>query len=462
MATVIMPQLGESVTEGTILQWLKQPGEAVQLDDPLCEIETEKVTAELPSPFEGTMGAIHVPEGETVEVGAALCDVVEAGVSSVPAEPRVQPAAHAPPENGDDDDLPLPRGNGWSGGPMAIPKEDQTWAEPTPLTEDGPPPKQRVVAVPAAAPARATPATGDRASFYSPAVLRLAHEHGLDLASIPGSGDGGRVTKRDVEAAVASGGTAKREPPEAALAGPVAQPVQQPPAPADEPRRSEGTPVALSATRRTIAARLTKSNLEAPQAWTMAEADVTALVRRREQERTQFERLGIKLTLFPYFVEAVCMALREVPELNARWEGDQLVRYEALNLGVAVAAPHGLVVPVLRDAGSLSTEGLARAIEDLADRARARKLRVEDIEGGTFTVNNTGSFGSIASKPIVNHPEVGIVTFERAVQRPVVANDAIAIRWMANVCLSFDHRALDGLEAGRFLAALKEALEAPA
>jgi 2-oxoisovalerate dehydrogenase E2 component (dihydrolipoyl transacylase) len=345
---------------------------------------------------------------------------------------------------------------------MAIPKEDQTWAEPTPLTEDAPPPKQRVVSVPAAATSRPAPVSAARASFYSPAVLRLAHEHGLDLASIRGSGDGGRVTKRDVEASIAESALERRGPPATPPGEPAARPVQRPSAPAEAPRRPDGTPVTLSATRRTIAARLTKSNLEAPQAWTMVEADVSGLVRRREQERQQFERLGIKLTLFPYFVEAVCAALREAPELNARWEDEQLVRYEALNLGVAVAAPHGLVVPVLRDAGSLSTEGLARAIEDLAERARDRKLRVEDIEGGTFTVNNTGSFGSIASKPIVNHPEVGIVTFERAVQRPIVLNDAIAVRWMANVCLSFDHRALDGLEAGRFLAALKQALEVPA
>jgi 2-oxoisovalerate dehydrogenase E2 component (dihydrolipoyl transacylase) len=216
----------------------------------------------------------------------------------------------------------------------------------------------------------------------------------------------------------------------------------------------------LSPTRRTIAARLVKSNLEAPQAWTMVEADVTGLVRRREAERERFERAGVHLTLFHYFVEAVCKALRDVPALNARWEGDDLVRYDRINLGIAVAAESGLVVPVLKDAGSLSLEGIARAVNDLADRARARRLKVEDIEGGTFTVNNTGAFGSIASKPIVNHPEVGIVTFERAVQRPVVRDEAIAIRWMANCCLSFDHRALDGLEAGRFLETLKAALEA--
>jgi 2-oxoisovalerate dehydrogenase E2 component (dihydrolipoyl transacylase) len=193
----------------------------------------------------------------------------------------------------------------------------------------------------------------------------------------------------------------------------------------------------------------------------MVEADVTALVRRREAELPRYERAGLRPTLFHYFIEAVCVALREVPILNARWEGGELIRYDVLNLGVAVAAEHGLVVPVLKDAGSLSLEGITRAVTDLAERARTRRLALADVEGGTFTVNNTGAFGSIASKPIVNPPEVGMVTFERAVQRPVVVGDAIAIRWMANCCLSFDHRALDGLEAGRFLSRLKQALESP-
>ena len=229
--------------------------------------------------------------------------------------------------------------------------------------------------------------------------------------------------------------------------------------PATSPSTEAFTVVTLSPTRRTIAEHLTKSNLEAPQAWTMVEADITGLVRRRDRDKAGFEQMGVKLTLLPYFAQAVCAALRDVPALNARWEGPELRRYSALNLGIAVAAEQGLVVPVIHDAQALSLEGLAAHIADLAERARTRKLRIEDIQGGTFTVNNTGAFGSIASKPIVNHPEVGIVTMERAVQRPVVVDDAIAIRWMVNVCLSFDHRALDGLEAGRFLATLKAELE---
>jgi 2-oxoisovalerate dehydrogenase E2 component (dihydrolipoyl transacylase) len=220
--------------------------------------------------------------------------------------------------------------------------------------------------------------------------------------------------------------------------------------------------VTLSPTRRTIAEHLTRSNVEAPQAWTMVECDVTGLVARRSREKDRFKQVeGIDLTLLPYFTAAVCEALGEYPMLNARWADGELRRYRALNVAIAVATEHGLVTPVIKDAGDLSVSGLAKKIADLSQRAHARKLRVEDIELGTFTVNNTGSFGSIASKPIVNAPQVGIVTLERVVKRPVVlADDAIAVRSMVNVCLSFDHRALDGFEAGGFLAALKAKLEA--
>lgn len=429
MATVNMPQLGESVTEGTILKWLKQPGEPVALDDPLCEIETEKVTAELPSPFEGVMGAIHVPEGETVDVGAALCDVAEAATAALPATPV---------------GVLSPATGGWTGGPMAIPPDE----EPAGASVNGAVTVARPVQ---AAAVRHSPEHRER--FYSPAVLRLAGEHRVDLAAIVGSGIGGRVTRKDVERFLAA------PPVIAASNAPAASALVR--ASGDRPGQRYEV-VQLSPTRRTIAEHLKRSNLEAPQAWTMVEADVTGLVRLREREKSRFaEQVGVELTLLPYFTRAVCEALREFPMLNARWEGEELRRYQSLNVGIAVAAEQGLVVPVIHEAGDLSVEGLARAISDLAARARSRKLRVEDIEGGTVTVNNTGAFGSIASKPIVNTPQVAIVTMERVVKRPVVvADEAIAVRAMLNVCLSFDHRALDGLEAGGFLAALKARLEA--
>ena len=436
MTTVTMPQLGESVTEGTIIAWLKQPGDPVALDDSLCEIETEKVTAELPSQFEGTMGEILVQQGETVEVGMPLCTVLEGAPGAAPS-----PNGHAKPA----------APGAWSGGPMAIPPDEDSSATPPAVGVATAPPSARAVLAPAAG---VTRKPDNRERFYSPVVMRLAQEHAIDLSTLHGSGIGGRVTRKDVEAAIAHPATAKLAPERAA--GPaVTLPPQQ---------RSAGAYVAvpLSATRRTIAENLKRSNLEAPQAWTMVEADVTPLVKLRAQEKDRFlKQEGVDLTLLPYFTAAVCETLREFPMLNARWEGDELRHYQALDIGIAVASEHGLVVPVIHNAGDLSIAGLARRIADLSQRAHARKLRIEDIEGGTFTVNNTGSFGSIASKPIVNHPQVAIVTMERVVKRPIVRDDdAIAVRSMMNVCLSFDHRAMDGLEAGGFLAALKRRLEA--
>ncbi|MXW25537.1 MAG: 2-oxo acid dehydrogenase subunit E2 [Dehalococcoidia bacterium] len=412
MATITMPQLGESVTEGTVLQWLKQPGDTVALDEPICEIETEKVTAELPSPFEGALGEILVPEGETVEVDAPLCTILETAASA--------------PE-------PAP-------GPAAAP-------EPASVAAEAPAPG----------------VDGSRAGVYSPVVQRLAAKHEIDLTAIAGSGRGGRVTRKDVQAIID-----EREREAAAADGipPAAAPLPLPegevvPTPeiATVAASDAYDVVPLSATRRKIGENMVRSTTEAPQAWMMVEADVTGLVDLRARERERF--VGVDLTYLPYFASTVAHTLTDFPELNARWHGDELRRYRRVNLGIAIATERGLVVPVVPNARDLSVAGLARRIDDLVTRAHAGKLRLEDIEEGTFTVNNTGAFGSIASKPIVNHPQVGIVTMERVVRRPIVVEgDAIAIRSMMNVALSFDHRALDGAEAGGFLAALKERLEA--
>lgn len=438
MTIVTMPQLGESVTEGTILKWMKQPGEPVELDDSLCEIETEKVTAELPSPFAGTMGKILVPEGETVEVGAELCEVDE---GDVPASAGAGAAKKADGR--------------WAGGPMSIPPDEAPTAAAVAtnggLEQKAPAPARELAASGGGRPSR----PDSRERFYSPVVMRLAQEHNLDLATVTGSGVGGRITRRDVEAHVQDPGKAPQKAAAATTETARKAPVAPRPAGSFEV-------VAMTPTRRAIAENLKRSNIEAPQAWTMVEADVTNLVRLRTREKERFQQQeGIDLTLLPYFTAAVCEALREFPMLNARWEGEELRRYHDLNISIAVAAETGLVTPVVHNAGDLSVSGLAKQIADLAQRAHSRKLRLEDIEGGTFTVNNTGSFGSIASKPIVNYPQVAIVTMERVVKRAVVtADDAIAVRQMVNLCLSFDHRAMDGLEAGSFLAALKRKLEA--
>ncbi|MEP7215241.1 MAG: dihydrolipoamide acetyltransferase family protein [Anaerolineaceae bacterium] len=434
MTTVTMPQLGESVTEGTILAWMKQPGDPVALDDPLCEIETEKVTAELPSPYEGVMGEILVPQGETVDVGVALCTVLENVVAG-------------PPVSADGHQAPTAKAGSWSGGPMSIPP-DEVAVDEAAVAAPKVAPARTLARGPVVAVGRPSTNPDQRERFYSPAVMRLAQEHSVDLSTLQGSGIGGRVTRKDVDAAIQSPASA-----------PAAAAPRQ--APAAVPGAAY-TIVPLTPTRRTIAENLKRSNLEAPQAWTMVEADVTGLVRLRAREKDAFlQQEGVELTLLPYFTLAVCETLREFPMMNARWQGDELRHYRALDIGIAVASEHGLVVPVIHGAGDLSLAGLARRIVDIAQRAQTRKLRLEDIEGGTFTVNNTGSFGSIASKPIVNYPQVGIVTMERVVKRAVVRDDdAIAVRSIVNVCLSFDHRALDGVEAGGFLAALKRRLEA--
>ena len=411
MATITMPQLGESVTEGTILRWMKHPGDRVELDDPLCEIETEKVTAELPSPYAGVMGAIVADEGETVPVGAVLCDLNE----DVPSSP--------------------PSG-GWTGGPMAIPPERPTHDSPV---------RSAAPAATVAPPTTPRADPGDRSSILSPIVARLARERGIDLATIQGSGAGGRVTRKDLDSQVAT-------PPPAPEATVLATP---------PPAAGPFVTISLSPTRRRIAENLTHSSRDIPQAWTMVEVDVTGLVARRARERAQLEATtGGPVTLLPYFVEAVCRALQAHPALNGTFVDGTIQRSNAVNAGIAVAAESGLVVPVISHAGELSVAGLAARLRDLVDRARERKLRIEDVEGGTITINNTGAFGSIASKPLVNPPQVAIVTMERAARRLIVRDDdSLAIRTMMNVCLSFDHRALDGAEAGAFLAALRALIE---
>ncbi len=415
MATVTMPQLGESVTEGVVLQWFKQPGEAVALDEPLCEIETEKVAAELPSPYEGELGEILTEAGETVAVDAPLCTIIEVASESAAAMPEP-----------DDDGGASAEASG-------------------------------------AAPAPAPAPDASRAGVYSPVVQRLAAKHEIDLGGIAGSGRGGRVTRKDVQAVID-----ERERAAAAADG-VPPAAAAPPLPEGEvvPAPERATVAAGAAydvvprspTRRKIGENMARSTREAPQAWMLVEVDVSGLVALRTRERERFA--GVDLTYLPYFASTVAQTLTDFPELNARWQGEELRRYRRVNLGVAIATERGLVVPVIPNARDLSVAGLARRIDDLVSRAHAGKLRIEDMEEGTFTVNNTGAFGSIASKPIVNHPQIGIVTMERVVRRPVVVEgDAIAIRAMMNVALSFDHRALDGAEAGAFLATLKERLEA--
>lgn len=411
MPDVKMPQLGESVTEGTLGKWLKQPGEPVGKYEPLVEVITDKVNAEIPSDFEGVMREILVQEGETVHVGTVICRITEAG-EAVSSQPTQQ-------------ETPVPMTE-------AAPDVPSFSVQPT------------VPAVPVAA--VEFPAAHAR---YSPAVVRLAQENGVDLTRVTGSGDGGRVTRKDLQTYLAT-----RSQVPSATPVPVASQRSAVSA-GGEDEIIIPTPV-----RKTIARRMVESKHNAPHAWTMMEADVTSLVAVRNVAKADFKRKeGIDLTFLPFFIKATAEALKQYPLVNAAWVDDTIHVKKHIHISIAVATDDALVVPVIHDADRLSIAGLAHAVNDLAARARSGKLAMADVQGGTFTVNNTGAFGSILSQPIINAPQAAILSLESIVKRPVVVNDAIAIRSMVNLCLSLDHRVLDGWISGQFLQAIKARLQ---
>jgi 2-oxoisovalerate dehydrogenase E2 component (dihydrolipoyl transacylase) len=412
LAQIKMPQLGESVTEGTVDHWLKQEGDFVKRDEPLVEVVTDKVNAEIPSPFEGKLVKISAGEGETVRVGAVIGQIEVAGAGT-PAAPTARETGVAP-------------------------------AEESPVPAAG-----RAPATPIA-PARGEDGNGERARL-SPAVRKLAAEHGIDAASLRGSGMGGRVTRDDVLAAVES------RPPAAAPAARPAAPAPPKGAPLDGTREEL---VKLSVMRKSIAEHMVRSLATSPHAWTLQEVDVTNLVRYRDAEKESFKtRHGVALTYLPFVVQVVCDVIKQYPWLNSTWTDEGVVLKRYINMGIAVSIPDGLIVPVLKDADHRGFTDLVRALNDLIDRARTKQLKVEDVQGGTFTLNNTGATGSVASQPIINQPQAAILTTESIVKRPVVINDAIAVRSMMNMCLTFDHRIVDGMMAGQFLSAIKKRLE---
>jgi 2-oxoisovalerate dehydrogenase E2 component (dihydrolipoyl transacylase) len=433
---VTMPQLGESVTEGTITRWLKVEGDEVEIDEPLAEVDTDKVNAELPSPVAGKIEKLLVSEGTTVDVGTEIVLVATDGNSA---------ATEAPPQENVADAAPTEE----------FPAAD---TEAQPVSGE-------------VKPARTSRSEEDghgeiedaetlRLKRSSPVVRRLAEEHNVEIAEIPGSGTGGRVTRKDIEGYIEEG-KAERE---AKREEPAPQRVAAP-EPAPEPERVpvyEGDSVRdLTGIRRAIANRMASSKREAPHAWSMVEVDMSGLVALREREKAAFvEREGVKLTYLPFIVKAVVESLKENPVLNSVWDGDRIILRKRINIGVAVDLEDALIVPVIPDADELNITGLTRRIDDLVGRARAGELGTEDITGGTFTVNNPGSLGSVVSTPIINYPQAAILSAEAIVKRPVVLNDAIAIRSMMNLEVSFDHRVLDGGAALRFLNTVKGRLEA--
>ena len=410
LAQIKMPQLGESVTEGTVDKWLKHEGDFVKRDEPIVEVVTDKVNAEIPSPFEGKLVKISATEGDVVRVGAVIAQIEVAGAGTP------QPAAEAPTT---------------STAPAAAPARVSA---PAPVQ--------------APAPARTTAPAGDEHARLSPAVRKLAAEHGIDPTGLRGSGMGGRVTREDVLAAVGTG---------VATAAPAAASRPVGPAQADGAREEL---VKLSVMRRSIAEHMVRSLATSPHAWTLQEVDVTNLVRYRESEKEGFRsRHGVALTYLPFVVQVLMRGLKQFPWLNSTWSDDGVILKRYINLGVAVSIPDGLIVPVLKDADQLGFTDLVRRLSDLIERARNKQLKPEDVQAGTFTLNNTGATGSIASQPIINQPQAAILTTESIVKRPVVIGDGIAVRHIMNMCLSFDHRIIDGMMAGQFLSFMKQGLE---
>jgi len=429
--TLTMPEVGETVTEGTIERWLKKPGDKVEKYEPIVEINTDKVNVELPCPVNGTLTEILAQEGETIPVGAELARLdtaegeVPAQIAPVQAVEETQPAAPEPAR----EKAPV------ATAAVDAPRRDAAEALPSPAPErDG------------------QDGSGERRRA-TPRVRKLAEELGVNLAQLTGSGPNGRIVEEDVRAAVRGEATA------AAPAATVT--AAQRPAPAAKTGAEEEA-VPVTGIRRTIAQRMTASAFSAPHAWLAMAVDVTGLVALRNAHKESFrQRQGVDLTYLPFMAHVVAQALLEHPYLNASWAEDKIILRKRINLGIAVATERGLLVPVVHDADRLSVTGLAREMSELGEKARDNKLKLEDVHGGTFTLDNTGAFGSAISMPIINLGQAAIISLEAIRKEPVVVgDDAIAVRSVVTLCLSFDHRILDGHQAGAFLQAVKKRLEA--
>ncbi len=427
---VIVPTLGESITEATLGQWLKQPGDAVKADEPIASLETDKVAVEVPSPVAGTMGEHVVGEGDTVAVGALIARI-EAGAGAPALAEAPQPVELASPIN--------PAGPGET---PAV-KEDPTAPHAEPGAED------------------------DREAgslTLSPAVRRVVLEHGLDPSRIKGSGKDGRLTKDDVLAAAKSE-KAQPAPQSAPAPGPAGSPQPAPSAAAPSAaaageRREER--VRMTRLRQTIARRLKEAQNNAALLTTFNDVDMGAVMEARNKYKDLFEKKhGIRLGFMGFFVKAACLAARDIPAVNAFIEGDEIVYHDYVDVSVAVSAPNGLVVPVIRNADRLSFAEIEKTIADFGRRAKDGTLKMEEMQGGTFTISNGGVFGSLLSTPIVNPPQSAVLGMHRIEERPVVKNGQILARPMMYLALSYDHRLVDGREAVTFLVRMKEAIEDP-
>lgn len=398
LQNITMPKLGESVTEGTIERWLVKSGDIVNKYDLLAEVTTDKVSAEIPSSFSGVVTELIANEGETLPVGALVCiiETEEAQANHVEVVSEQQKAQKSVPDK-----------------------------NPIPLKPPG---------------------------RYSPAVISLAAQHQIDLAQLIGTGAEGRITRKDVEAFIATRHT--QEKPQQAFA-------PQPP-PTNEAQLANGDiEIPLTSVRQAIAKNMLRSTTEIPHAWTMIEVDVTELVAYRERIKYTFKQQeGFNITYFAFFMKAVAQALKEFPLINSVWAGDKIIQKKEINLSIAVATDNALFVPVIHRVDEKSIKGIAKEIAELAEIVKSGKLKPEHIQGGTFTVNNTGTFGSVQSAGIINYPQAAILQFEKIVKKPVIVQqNMIAPRDIMNICMSLDHRILDGLICGKFLQRVKNILE---
>ena len=453
---VIMPQMGESIFEGTITKWLKKPGEKVQRDEPLFEISTDKVDAEIPAPSAGVLKEIKVPEGSTVQVNTVVgvidADGAGAAAPAPAAPPKAEtPRAAAPAPSQPPKPAPQPQAAPAAAQPPARPQQPEAVARQ----------KETVIEFPAEGEEE-----GERIRS-SPLVRRIARENNVNLAQVPGTGLGGRITKQDIENFIAQHPAGAPARP-AAQAQPSYQPGAAAPAmPAGQPAPAAipGELVAMSNMRKIIAQRMVESRRTSAHVHNLFEVDVTRIVNLRNRAKAGFEqRHGARLTFMPFFVRAAIIALQQFPIINASVEGDNLHYHEHINMGIAVALDWGLIVPVIKNAEEKNFLGLQRAITDVGERARTKRLSPDDIQGSTFTVTDPGSFGAVFGLPIINQPNLAILGVGGIAKAPVVVtdsqgSDSIAIRSLVHLTLGYDHRVIDGAVADQFMALVKKTLE---
>ncbi len=443
MTDVVMPQMGESIVEGTLTKWLKKPGDKVERDEPLFEISTDKVDTEIPSPSAGTLGELLVQEGQTVQVNAVVARINDNGAEAPAA---AAPAAAAPPPP-----------------PPAAAKA----AEPPPP----PPPPAPVAAAPAAAPVAPQPPAPapvaeevkEPSGPLSPLVRKIARENNIDLGKVNGTGAGGRITKDDLESYMkqSAAAPAQASAPAVQAPAPAPPPVQAPSVPVGQAQPTAKTRIEpMSNMRIKIAEHMVMSKRTSAHVTTVHRVDMTRVAKMRAKHKEDFAaRYGMSLTFLPFVTRATVEALRTYPIVNASIDGTNIIYHNEINLGIAVALDGGLIVPVIRNADEKNVLGLQRSIVDLAARARARQLKPDEIQGGTFSITNFGSFGSVFATPVINQPQVAILGVGTVEKVPVVIDDAIAIRSQCYLALTFDHRLIDGALGDQFTGKVKSVLE---